>query len=158
VASVATWFEVDIDSCAFREPACFFECQYFGVPDLIVAVKALAHDDPVINNDATYKRVRLYLTFAFGRECQSQIQEAEIEIAARLGFRQRMWHGRPARVPAREVPGDETTGETPVPQIEELSQIEGRRIPESVFALQLQIHGVRQTIVTKLDETMTAVR
>jgi hypothetical protein len=42
--------------------------------------------------------------------------------------------------------------------IEELSQIERRRIPESVFALQLQIHSVRQPIVTKLDETTIALR
>jgi hypothetical protein len=49
----------------------------------------MADDDPILDNDATHKRVWLYLTFAFGRECQSQIQETEIEIAVRLGFRQR---------------------------------------------------------------------
>jgi hypothetical protein len=42
--------------------------------------------------------------------------------------------------------------------IEELSLIEGRRIPDSVFALQLQIHSVRQTIVTKLDKPTSPVR
>ena len=57
--SVATWFQVDIDSCAFRKPACLFECQYFGVPDSIVAVIALAHDDPILHNDGTHQRVWL---------------------------------------------------------------------------------------------------
>jgi hypothetical protein len=85
---VATWFQIEKDSCAFRKPACLFECKYFGVLDSIVAVKALAHDDPILHNDGTHKRVWLYLTFTFGRECQSQIQETEIEIAVRLGFRQ----------------------------------------------------------------------
>jgi hypothetical protein len=66
-----------------------FECQYFGVLDSIVAVKALAHDAPILHKDGTHHRVRLYLTFAFGRECESQIQETEIEIAVRFGFRQR---------------------------------------------------------------------
>jgi hypothetical protein len=87
--SVATWLQIDIDSCAFRKPACLFERQYFCVLDLIVAVKALAHDDPILHNDSTHKRIWLYLTFTFGCECQSQIQETEIEIAVRLGFRQR---------------------------------------------------------------------
>ena len=87
--SVATWLQGDVDRCAFRKSACLFKCQYFGVLDSIVAVETLAHDDPILHNDATHERVWLYLTFAFGRECQSQIQETEIEIAVRLGFRQR---------------------------------------------------------------------
>ena len=87
--SVATWFQIDVDSSAFRQPAGLFECPYFGVPDSIVAVETLAHDYPILHNDGTYQRVWLYLTFAFGRECQSQIQETVIEIAVRLGFRQR---------------------------------------------------------------------
>jgi hypothetical protein len=86
---VATWFQIYIDSCAFRKPTGLFECQYFRVPDSIVAVKALTHNDPILHDDGTHQRVWLYLTFAFGRECQSQIQETEIEIAVRLGFRQR---------------------------------------------------------------------
>jgi hypothetical protein len=86
---VATWFQIYIDSCAFRKPAGLFEGPYFGVPDSIVAVKALTHDDPILHNDGTHQRVWLYLTFAFGREGQSQIQETEIEIAVRLGVRQR---------------------------------------------------------------------
>jgi hypothetical protein len=86
---VATWFQIDIDSCAFRKPTGLFERQYFRVLDLVVTVETLAHDDPILHNDGTHKRVWLYLTFAFGRECQSQIQETEIEIAVRLGFRQR---------------------------------------------------------------------
>ena len=85
--SVATWFQIDVDSCAFRQPAGLFECPHFGVPDSIVAVKALAHDNPILHNDGTHQRVGLYPTFAFGRECQSQIQETVIEIAVRLGFR-----------------------------------------------------------------------
>jgi hypothetical protein len=86
---VATWFQIDIDGCAFRKPAGLFEGPYFGVPDSVVTVKALAHNDPILHDDGTHQRVWLYLTFAFGRECQSQIQETEIEIAVRLGFRQR---------------------------------------------------------------------
>jgi hypothetical protein len=66
-----------------------FECQYFGVLDSIVAVKALAYDDPILHNDSTHKRIWLYLTCTFGCECQSQIQATEIEIAVRLGFRQK---------------------------------------------------------------------
>jgi len=85
--SVATRFQIDIDSCAFRHHAGFFECQHFGVPDSVVAVKALAHDDPILHNDGTHKWVGPYLTLTFGRECQSQIQETDIEIAVELGFR-----------------------------------------------------------------------
>ncbi len=81
IPSVATWFQIDIDSCAFRKPTCLFECQYFCVLDSIVAVKALAHDDPILNNDSTHKRVRLYLTFTLGRECKSEIQKIKIEIS-----------------------------------------------------------------------------
>ena len=52
-------------------------------------LKALAHDDPILHNDGTHQRVWPYLTFAFGRECQSQIQETETEIAVRLSCPQR---------------------------------------------------------------------
>ena len=86
---MTTWFHIDIDSCALRKPTCLFECQYFGVLDSIEAVKALAHDDPILHNDSTHQRVWPYLTFASGRECQSQIQETKIEIAVRFGFRLR---------------------------------------------------------------------
>jgi hypothetical protein len=84
---VATWFQIHIDSCAFCQSAGLFKGPYFGVPDPIVTVKALAHDDPILHNDGTYKRVRPYVTFTLGCECQSQIQKTEIEIAVRLGFR-----------------------------------------------------------------------
>jgi hypothetical protein len=87
--SVATWFQVDIDSCAFRQSASFFECQYFGVPDSVVPVKALAHDQPILHDDGTDKRVRPYVTLTLGRERQRQIQKTEVEIAVSLGFRWR---------------------------------------------------------------------
>ena len=85
--SVATWLQIDIDGCAFRKHTCLFECQYFCVLDSIVAVKAPAHDDPILHDDSTHKRIWFYLTFTFGCECQSYIQETEIEIIVRLGFR-----------------------------------------------------------------------
>jgi hypothetical protein len=86
---VATWFQIDIDRRVFRKPAGLFERQYFRVPDSIVAVKTLTHDDPILHNDGTYQRVWPHLTVALGRKCQSQIQETKIEITVRFGFRQR---------------------------------------------------------------------
>jgi len=51
------------------------------VLDSFIAVKTLANDDAIFHNDSPNERVRLYLTFPLGRECQSKIQKIQIEIS-----------------------------------------------------------------------------
>jgi len=51
------------------------------VLDSFIAVKTLANDDAIFHNNSTYERVRLYLTFSPGSECESEIQKIQIEIS-----------------------------------------------------------------------------
>ena len=63
-------FEINVDSCVFRVLAGFLECQYLGVLDTVVPVKALAHDDAILHNDGSNQRIRLHVTFTFGGQCK----------------------------------------------------------------------------------------
>jgi len=78
---VATGFQIDVDSSAFREIASLPESQEFCVLDDFGAVKAHAHDNATFDNDGPDERVWTYLTRAPGRQPESQIKKIQIEFA-----------------------------------------------------------------------------
>ena len=75
---MATGFEINVDSCASRELAGFFECQHLGVFDSFIAVKAPANNDAMLHHDGADERVRPYVTFTFGGKCERDIEERQI--------------------------------------------------------------------------------
>ena len=77
---MATGFQINVDSCAFRALAGLFEGQHFGVFDSFIAVKALAHNDAILHNDGADQRIRLYLTFTFARQRKREIKEIQIVL------------------------------------------------------------------------------
>jgi len=59
----------------------FFEGQHLGVLDSFIAVKALANNDAILHNDSPHERIRLYLAFALGGECEREIKKIQIEFS-----------------------------------------------------------------------------
>ena len=81
-SSMTTGFQINVDSCASRSMASFFEGQHLGVFDSFIAVKALANNDAILHNDGADERVRPHLTFTFGGKCKSEIKKIQIELSA----------------------------------------------------------------------------
>jgi hypothetical protein len=79
---MATGLQINVDSCASRELSGFFERQHLGVFDSLVAVKALAHNDAIPDNDGADQRVRPYLTFTFRGKCKREIEKIQIVLSA----------------------------------------------------------------------------
>jgi hypothetical protein len=83
---VAARFQIDVERGATSGFARGLKGDDFRMAYAVVGVEALAYDDPILHNDGTHQRVWLYLTFAFGRECQSQIQKQRSRSPADSAF------------------------------------------------------------------------
>src|ERR1043165_7147586 len=83
---MATGFQINVDSCAFREVTSFFKCQHLGMVDSFIAVKALAHNHAILHNYGADQRVRLYLAFTFGGKCKREIEKVQVILSAGGNF------------------------------------------------------------------------
>ena len=83
---MATGLQINVDSCASREQTGFFKRQHLGVFDSLIAMKPLANNDAILDNDGADQRVRPYLTFTFGGKCKREIKKIQIELSAGSGF------------------------------------------------------------------------
>ena len=80
-STVATWFQINVDSRASCAIAGFFKSQHFGVFDSFIPMKAAANNDAILYDKGAYQWVRLYLTFTFGRERKREIKKVQIMIS-----------------------------------------------------------------------------
>jgi hypothetical protein len=79
-SSVTTGFQINVDGCASRAIASFFECQYLSVFDPRITVKALANNNAILYNNRADKRIRPYLTFTFSSKCKREIKKIQIVL------------------------------------------------------------------------------
>ena len=79
---MTTGFQINVDSCAFREITSFFKRQHLGMFDSFIAVKALAHNDAILYNNCADQRVRLNVTFTFGGKCKREIEKIQIALSS----------------------------------------------------------------------------
>ena len=77
---MTTRFQINVDSCAFRELTSFFKCQHLGVFDSFIAVKALPNDNVIFHDNGSYQRVGRYLTFTFRGKCERAIEKVKIVV------------------------------------------------------------------------------
>jgi len=75
MSSVTTWFQVNVNSCASRSMAGFFERQRLGMFYSFIAVKALTNNNPILHNDGANHWIWLYLTFTSCGERKREIKK-----------------------------------------------------------------------------------